>query len=347
MPLEHRETAPDPSPARRYALLAVKLSVSIILLVVLFARIDVNSLWTTARHASPVWLLAALLIHASTIVVATWRWHLLLSAQRVHIATRKLFGSFLVASFFNNFLPSNIGGDVIRIRDTARPAGSKTLATMIILVDRGFGLMALVLVAAVGATAAGRVHPAAVPIWPVWLWAGFLACAAASAPAVFAPAGFGRMLQPLTVFHPEWVGERIDTLTSALSRFRDQPSVLAGCFVGAVLVQGAMVVFYFVVAYALHLNLAFSDIAVIVPISMVVQMLPVSVNGFGVREATFSFYFQRIGQPIESALLMSLVGQMLVILFSLSGAGVYVWRSRHPSPRQGSDLDFLDRGRGN
>jgi glycosyltransferase 2 family protein len=71
---------------------------------------------------------------------------------------------------------------------------------------------------------------------------------------------------------------------------------------------------------------------VIVPISIVVQMLPVSVNGFGVREATFSFYFHRIGQPIESALLMSLIGQAIVILVSLSGAGVYVWRSRHPSP---------------
>ena len=45
----------------------------------------------------------------------------------------------------------------------------------------------------------------------MWLWVGFLAGAAASAPALLAPAGFGRLLQPLTVFHPEWVGERIDT----------------------------------------------------------------------------------------------------------------------------------------
>ena len=45
----------------------------------------------------------------------------------------------------------------------------------------------------------------------------------------------------------------------------------------------------------------------IVPLSFVVQMLPVSVNGFGVREATFSFYFTRLGLPIESALLVSLV----------------------------------------
>ncbi len=326
--LQTPESAPS---ARRYVLLAVKLSVSIILLVVLFRRIDAADLWAQARLASVPWLLAALLIYAVNVLAATWRWHLLLAAQDVLVGTRRLLGSYLVASFFNNFLPSNIGGDVIRISDTARLAGSKTLATTVILVDRGLGLMALVLVAALGATAAVQLHPAAAaPIWPIWLWAGFLVGAAATAPAVFAPDGFGRLLQPLTVFHPEWVGERIDTLTGALSRFRDKPSALAGCFGGAVFVQATMVVFYFVTAYALHLNLAFSDISVIVPISFVVQMLPVSVNGFGVREATFSFYFSRIGQPIESAVLMSLVAQALIMLFSLTGAAVYVWRSKHP-----------------
>ena len=49
------------------------------------------------------------------------------------------------------------------------------------------------------------------------------------------------------------------------------------------------------------------DLAVIVPLSFIVQMLPVSVNGFGVREATFSFYFTRVGLSMESALLVSLV----------------------------------------
>ena len=164
------------------------------------------------------------------------------------------------------------------------------------------------------------------------MWAGFLAGAAASAPAVLVPDGFGRLLRPLTVFHPEWVGNRIEKLTSALGRFRDSPSALAGCFAGALFVQGTMVVFYFAVADALHLNVALSDLSVIVPISFVVQMLPVSVSGFGVREATFSFYFTRIGQPIEAALLMSLVAQALIILFSLSGAALYISRTHRGKP---------------
>ena len=326
MPAESSES----SSTRRYVLLALKLSVSIVLLVLLFSRIDVRRLWATARLASVPWLLVALLVYFVNVIAAVWRWQLLLNAQNVRVGQRTLMGSFLVAAFFNNFLPSNIGGDVIRIGDTARAAGSKTLATTVVLVDRGLGLMALVLVAALGASAGVRIHPsAAAPIWPVWLWAGFLVGAVASAPAVLAPDGFGRLLHPLTVFHPEWVGHRIEKLTGALARFRSQPGALAGCFGGAVFVQATMVMFYFAVSYALHLDIALADLAVVVPVSFVVQMLPVSMNGFGVREATFSFYFSKIGHPIESALLLSLVAQALIMLFSLTGAVVYVYRSHH------------------
>ena len=57
-------------------------------------------------------------------------------------------------------------------------------------------------------------------------------------------------------------------------------------------------------------------------------MLPVSMNGFGVREATFAFYFTRVGQSLEHALLVSLVPTALAMLFSLTGAAVYVSRRR-------------------
>src|SRR4029077_12649930 len=111
------------------------------------------------------------------------------------------------------------------------------LATTVVLMDRILGLIALAFIAALGATAIGRLHHAAAPIWPVWLWVGFLAGAAATTPAIFAPAGFGRMLRPLTVFHPEWVGDRITTLTGALAKFGAEPGALMAAFGGALLVH--------------------------------------------------------------------------------------------------------------
>jgi len=126
------------------------------------------------------------------------------------------------------------------------------------------------------ASLAGHV---ASPIWPSWLWAGFLGAMMVTAPAVLAPSGVGRLLQPLTIFHPEWVGDRIDNVTSALLRFRARPSAIARCFAGAVFVQVTVVIFYVAVSRAVHVPVASWDLAVIVPLSFVVQMLPVSVNG--------------------------------------------------------------------
>ena len=314
---------------RRVLPIVVKLTVSVVLLAILLSRVDLTGLWVSARSASIAWLMVALGLYAVTVVGATWRWHLLLDLQNVRLPTRTLLGSYLVANFFNNFLPSNIGGDVVRIRDTARPAGSKTLATTIVLVDRVLGLMGLVLVAALGATlAANGGGQAPSPIWPSWLWAAFIAGGVGIVPALVARERFGRLLQPLTVVHPTWVGERIETLTNALTRFRDRPAALAGCFTGAVAVQALLVVYYVAVVHALHIPITVLDLAVIVPISFVVQLIPVSVNGFGVREAAFTLYFTRLHLPMQSAVLLSLMATVLIMFFSLTGAAVYVSRGR-------------------
>jgi uncharacterized membrane protein YbhN (UPF0104 family) len=303
--------------------------VSIALLAILFARMDARALWSGAKQASAPWLFVALALYFVSILASTWRWRLLLDAQDVHVPRTTLLSSYLVANFFNNFLPSNIGGDVVRISDTAGRARSKTLATTIVLVDRGLGLLGLALIAALGATVVGRLqgHEPS-PIWPSssWLWAGFLVAAAAAAPAVLAPTGLGRVLRPLSVLHPTWVGERIEKLTSALARFRDRPGALAGCFAGAIFVQATLIAYYLAVVHALHVPVSVWDLAVIVPVSFVVQMAPVSLNGLGVREATFSFYFTRLGLPIQSGVLVSLGAAVLTMIFSLSGAAVYMSR---------------------
>jgi len=317
------------SRARAILIPCLKAGVSVALLALLFSKVDVARLWTVARTASIPWLVLALALYFGMILVSAWRWGLLLRAQHIVYPFRGLTSSFLVATFFNNFLPSNIGGDVIRITDTAPAAGSKTLATTVVLIDRGIGLLGLALVAAMGASAG--LGPAKVgPVGPGMLWAGFGVAAMLATPALLNPEGFTRILQPLRVLHPEWVGERLERLTAALSRFKESPANLASCFVGAIGVQVTLVGFYLAIAHSLRIPITFAQLAVIVPISFIVQMVPVSMNGFGVREATFGFYFTRLGLPLESALLVSFIGAALVLLFSLSGGVAYVARQRRP-----------------
>jgi uncharacterized membrane protein YbhN (UPF0104 family) len=337
----------SPGRLRQALVLAAKILVSTALLYWLLHGTDLARLWAYARKASPVWLTAAMGLFLLQLLVSAWRWELLLLAQRVAVGWRALVASYLVASFFNNFLPSNIGGDVIRIRDSAMHTQSKTLATTVVLFDRGIGLMGLVLVAAIGASSVAA--SGALPIVGLqWLlWGGLALGACIALPVLMLPDGVGRLLQPLRFLHAEWVGERINKFTTALDRFRQRPRSLAGCFVGAIAVQLLLVGFYLAIAHSMHIGVAARHLAIIVPVSFIVQMLPVSVNGFGVREWTFTVFFARFGiaNPRESAVVVSFMGAALMMLFSLSGAAVYLWRgaSRYqlPEPEEEGSVAVL------
>jgi uncharacterized membrane protein YbhN (UPF0104 family) len=306
----------------------VKAAISVALLTYLLRQTDATRLWEIGRHASLPWLVAALALYFVMLVVSAWRWGLLLDAQDVTVRRRSLLSSFLVATFFNNFLPSNIGGDVVRIRDTAAHAGSRTRAAAVVLADRLIGVLGLGFVAALGASLGAGGAQLGLPLGPVALWVGLIAATALAAPAVLAPAVVGRVLRPLRILHPEWVDLRIARLTDSLARFRDRPGALVACFAGAIAVQALLVGFYACIVAALRTPIGLADLAVLVPASLVVQMLPVSLNGLGVREATFAVYFGRLGLPLESALAASLTGAALIMVFSLSGAAVYALRRR-------------------
>jgi len=315
-----------PSRARTLLVTAIKIVVSLGLLAVLFSRVDVSRLWGITRQASVAWLTMALLLYFLMILTSAVRWGVLLRAQHVNLPFTYLTNSFLVATFFNNFLPSNIGGDVIRVTDTAKAAGSKTLATTVVLIDRGLGLLGLALMAATGAS---MMHRMAVgPVGPRVLWAGFGLGTIIATPALLMPEIVTKLLQPLRVFHQEWVDARIEKLAYVLTRFKETPAALAACFSGAIAVQGLLVLFYVAIARSMHIPVGFAELAVIVPVSFIVQMIPLSVNGFGVREATFGFYFTRLGLPLDAALAVSFVGAALIILFSLSGGVVLLTRRR-------------------
>lgn len=324
--------APRRAPSRTFLIWFIKIVVSAGLLYVLLSRVDLPRLWQSARTASPSWLAVALALYLLMVLVSAWRWRVLLDAQHVPARFGWLTNSYLVATFFNNFLPSNIGGDVIRVRDTAPQAGSKTLAATVVLLDRGLGLLGLVFVAATGSTLTARTSPVIGPIGPGLLWLVLLGGTIAAGFILLKPEGLGYLLGPLKRVHQEWVTERIARLTAALEKFRASPFAIATGLGGAIVVQAVLVAFYAAIARSLMVPIPLGHLAILIPLSFIVQMLPLSVNGFGIREATFSVYFSQLHLPLESALALSFVGAALIMLFSTSGAVAYLTRKDRARP---------------
>ncbi len=302
----------------------VRLVVSAALLYFVLRSIDLAALWERVQGMNPAWMALALASFVFMQMVSVWRWHRLLRAQHIEVTTRTLRESIWVSLFFNNFLPSNIGGDVVRIADTAGPAGSKTLATTVVLVDRVLGLTALIVVATVGAFAASLVGihvPGA-----RWLWIIAAAGIATAVPIIAIPALTAYLLRPLRLLKRPWVDERVQRLEDAIVRFRAAPSALVGAFAGALVVQATMVAFYLLTAKGLAVPLPILLGAVLIPVSLVMQMAPLSINGFGVREAVFAFFFRRFGLPIDAAVALSLVSTGLVMGLSLVGGMMFLRR---------------------
>jgi uncharacterized protein (TIRG00374 family) len=304
--------------------LLVRLGVSAALLYFVLRSIDLAAFWQRVSSMNPGWLVLALIVYAAQQMIGVWRWDRLLRAQHIAVERKKLAESIWVSMFFNNFLPSNIGGDVVRITDTAPEAGSKTLATTVVLVDRALGLTALLVVAALGALVlwlTGIYVPGS-----RWLWLACLVLVAAAVFVITMPDFVGHLLAPLRALNKPWVTERAQRLEEAVMRFGKARGAMASAFGAAIVVQLAIVAFYLLTAKGLSVPLPMLLGAVLIPVSLAVQMAPISINGFGVREAVFAFFFRRFGLPPDAAVALSLVSTGMVMGLSLVGGVLFVKR---------------------
>src|SRR6476661_8524065 len=141
----------------RRAGLALRLAVSAALIAWILARTPFREVGAAFRAADLRFVLLALALNLFDTLASVRRWRLLLRAQGGDAPFGSLVRSYFVGIFFNNFLPSTIGGDTVRVIDTARAGVGRARAVAIIFVDRFVGLLALVLFAALGVLASGRI----------------------------------------------------------------------------------------------------------------------------------------------------------------------------------------------
>jgi uncharacterized protein (TIRG00374 family) len=317
---------------RKSALLIAKLAVSVVLLIYLVSTSDVAALLRRVRAGDPLLLALAAALYVILLGISIWRWRLLLKAQGYPAPLGPLSASYLVATFFNNFLPSNIGGDLIRVRDGKQLTGSLTTSLAVVAIDRIVGFGALYFLAAVAYVLGGPAMHSLPGAHVVVLGVG--AVFALMAYVFFRPGIARRWMAICRLNRVPWAQERFETVQAAVHVYREEVSAVWLAFFGSVALQ-TLVVFYFVcVARALDIPLALGAAFLMVPLCGLIQSVPISFNGWGIRESVFILYFAHVGLSRENALAFSLVGAGLVVLLSLSGA--VVWTSRGRSPESAS-----------
>jgi uncharacterized protein (TIRG00374 family) len=309
---------------KRTLLLAAKAAVSLALLAYLFSSTNLQALYGRVRSGDTLLFGLAVVGYAGMLAMSTWRWHLLLRTQGYPASLRRLSETYLVAMFFNNFLPSNIGGDIVRVRDSSRLTGSTTASVAVVAIDRilGFGALYFLALAAyvLGGPSLRHLAGARLIVVVVGLIFGALVY------VFFRPGTARRLVGASRLGHMPWFQERFETVQGAVHVYREELGSVFLAFGASVGLQSLMVLYYYVVAHALRIPLSLSACFLMVPLCTLIQTIPISFNGWGIRESVFAVYFTQIGLPRESALAFSLVGAGLIVLLSLSGA--FVWAAR-------------------
>ena len=310
----------------RQLVLPMKIGVSLLLLGYLLRTTDLQALIDRIRQGDLLLLVLAVVLYGGMIMLSTWRWRTLISAQGYDASLRELSASYLVATFFNNFLPSNIGGDLIRVRDSSRLTGSKTTSLAIIAVDRILGFAALYALAAgaflLGGSAVRHLAGARVVLLGLSLLfatLAFLYFREGTARAVMAGSGLARI---------RWARERFEVVQEAVHEYRRNFRAVLAAFGASLMLQTLFIYYYFAIARSLRIPLSLTACFLMVPLCTLVQTIPISFNGWGIRESVFVLYFSQVGLARDSALAFSLLGAGLVVLLSLSGAVVWTSRAR-------------------
>lgn len=304
----------------------LKAGISTALLVWIVTRADLGDVAAALARTNVWWLVAALLLQLCGSYLTAYRWRRLLHAHQVDIPQGLLFQSCMVSTFYRQFLPSTVGGDAIRMYDSWRAGASKGAAATALVIDRLLGLLMLVLFAVVALPFANQLTAQYPPLYAwVWLGAGGLLV---STWLIFMPSGgvIG-MVRPLVRVLPRGVVGLVEKAASAMAAYRGQKRTLIQALFLSLLLQVNVVTFYFCIAQGLGLEVPYHVFYAIVPIAITVMLLPVSINGIGIREGIFVFLLAAYGVGQAEALAFAWLEYGMFLFYGVVGGVVYALRN--------------------
>ena len=316
---------PPPSRARAVLRWTLKIAVTVLLMAFLLRRISLAELESLVRGMDRVLLASAVAIFFLSNVAGWLQWHVLLRAGGVTLSRRESFRFYFVGLFFNNFLPANIGGDVVKVLDVTRLGADPYRVIAVTLLDRLLGVFSLCLLAAIadllliGET---RAHYLAYLLI-------FVAC---MIPAIgfyfFRPLG-NLLRRGVVKLHLFGINRRASSILNHLSPFKGQRQLVAKLVGFSMVIQALRVVTHVLVGMALGIHvdaIVLCQFFVFIPLLSLAMIPPITINGLGIREGLGIVLFAAAGIGRTDAFAMEFLTFVISVVVSLVGFAFFLSR---------------------
>jgi uncharacterized protein (TIRG00374 family) len=299
----------------------LRLLVSSALLIWLAWRTDWIPVGLAFRHLRlELWLGAVGLFLLAQIASAV-RWRLFAQPLGFHSPLRDFINFYFVGMFFNLLLPTSVGGDVVRAWYLDGGCGRRLAAFLSVFVDRFSGLLVLLGLACV----ADMFCPITLPFWigvSVWVTAGCAVLGLVSLPAL---ARRAERRAPEATLSDSALRSLTLSISHSLTLFLGRPRLLLTTTSLSLLVQGGNIVLVWLLGRAIGAPVPASYYGIAVPMVTLLTLLPVSLNGMGVREGGMVLFLAPLGIPSSTALTLAFLWFSVFVAASLFGAGIYLF----------------------
>lgn len=289
--------------------LIVKITISAALLSWLISVIDTQAVLSHLTAIEPLYLLAVFAISISGLFISTEKWRLLLISIEQKPSFFALLRLFWIGAFFNNFLPGRTGGDVVRAYGVARHTQDKTPATLTVVVDRVLNLIALLGIALIAIIWSPQVLPESMRNYSLMV--------------IFILCGMGLLGVGLFWIISKKV-TRLNSIVLFVKTLAQKPIQMTVAIGLAFLYQTTMILSNYIIALGLGLKLSPSIFFIVIPLTALATMVPISLNGWGLREGAYALSFQTFGVAPELAITLSVVAALCMIGVSSIGGLFYI-----------------------
>ena len=295
--------------------LFLKISASIALLFLILSFTDIKSVLNNLMKlkATTVCLGVTILLLAQ--IISTYRWQRIIKIEGADLPFRTLFSSYMVGMFVNNFLPSSIGGDVVKIYDVYRTTHNTTLATISVFMERFSGLIVLLLIPWFGIKYFFDLGLFLI----FWGWIGAQVVLIITGIMLFSTGFSEFFIRLLERFRIKKIASLAKLFFEGLAGYKKKKIFGLLLLILSIPVQFSTIFLYKMVANDIGVYLSLSYCMFAIPIIALISLAPISLGGIGVREGITIFLFTQVGIAPESALSISLLETCIIYLGSLSG----------------------------
>ena len=248
-------------------------------------KIDISRTAHLLAHASVGYFLGAVAIMVISVWPMAWRWQKLLEARGIRDRLSWLVRAYFVAYTAGQILPTAVGGDAVRIYETAkRHTGRGGDVAGSVLLERALGGAATLSLAAVGfVLAVGKYDVGAY----LWIELAFVVGTVVLAVALFARRARPLLAKTVPLLRLVRLDRPIRAAYEGIHSYREHPRLLGGVFTLTLAVQSVRVLAIWLAGKAVDVNLSPRPYYVMGPLLFLVLLMPFTVNGIAVRESFF------------------------------------------------------------